>query len=419
MKKHTLLILIIYTIVLSGLVTRNGQLLILAIPPLVYLGIGLLHRPEKPQLTLTRHLSAIQVAEQEPVTIELSVINQGPTIEEVFIEDQIPAGLTLIEGYSTVLTTLSPGATITLTYMLQGPRGAYHFPGVQTTIQERLGLFTEQIYDDISDQLLIVPQTIRLKRVAIRPRQTRVYAGQIPARQGGPGVEFFGLRHYQPGDPLRWVNARATARHTQNLFVNEFEQERMADVGLILDARQQSEIRTSAGSLFDHSAQATAALGEAFLTTGNRVGLFIYGRYLDWTFPGYGKMQQQRILQALAKTQIGSGEVFATLEHLPTRLFPARSQLVFISPLLSHDMDRLIMLRARGYKLLVISPNPIRFEQQQIGQTKDILLAARVAHLERALLLNKLRQADIQVIDWPVDTPFYEIAHASLSRTTV
>ena len=31
----------------------------------------------------------------------------------------------------------------------------------------------------------------------------------------------------------------------------------------------------------------------------NRVGLLVYGRFLDWTFPGYGKVQRERILLGL------------------------------------------------------------------------------------------------------------------------
>ena len=45
------------------------------------------------------------------------------------------------------------------------------------------------------------------------------------------------------------INARATARNPQSLFVNQFEQERVADVGLILDARRQSDVRTGDGAL--------------------------------------------------------------------------------------------------------------------------------------------------------------------------
>jgi uncharacterized protein (DUF58 family) len=208
----------------------------------------------------------------------------------------------------------------------------------------------------------------------------------------------------------------ASARYPDSLFITEFEQERVADVGLILDARHQSDARGAEGSLFEQAIRATASLADTFLSAGNRVGLFIYGAYLDWTLPGYGKVQRQRILQALARAELGEGEVFETLEHLPTRLFPARSQLVLVSPLLKEDPDLLIRLRAHGYRLLVISPDPVAFERQGLAASREVELATRLAHLERSILLDKLRQADIRVVNWPVDTPFAEAAHAALGR---
>jgi uncharacterized protein (DUF58 family) len=224
------------------------------------------------------------------------------------------------------------------------------------------------------------------------------------------------VRDYQPGDPLRWINSRASARHPHTLFINEFEQERVADVGLILDARQQSDAHGPAGSLFEHSVRAAAALADVFLNGGNRVGLFIYGRSLDWTYPGYGKVQRLRILQALARAKTGGGHVFEKLEHLPARLFPAKSQLVLVSPLLPADARELLALRARGYRLLVISPNPLPFERPGLPDSDVVAAATRLANLERQLLLAKLRQADIRVVDWPVETPFEYAAHAALSR---
>jgi len=250
----------------------------------------------------------------------------------------------------------------------------------------------------------------------IRPPRTGIYAGPVPARQGGPGVEFFGVREYQPGDPLRWVNTRASARHQEALFVNEFEQERVVDVGLILDARRQSDVRRGRKSMFEYSIQATAALADVFLNAGNRVGLFSYGRSQNWTLPGYGKVQRQRILLALARAEQGEGDVFERLVHLPTRLFPTRSQLVLISPLLRHDSEMLTQLRARGYRLLVISPDPVAFEEKDLPADKAINLATRLARLERQLLLDQLRQADIRVLDWRVDRPLPQVVHATLSR---
>ena len=419
MQRLLLLGVLIYGLILVGLATLNGAIMALAIPFLVYLGAGLLYAPEQARLKIRRSLSADRVIRDTPVTVSLSITNEGPPQEELFIKDPLLPSLKVIEGQASLLTSLQAGATVELVYTLNGERGVHHFSGVQVSLSDHLGLFRKEEVILAPGHFFVLPEAMQLRHVAIRPRRTRVYAGLIPTRQGGPGVEFFGVRAYQPGDPLRWINERASARHPETLFVNEYEQERAADVGLILDARQQSDVRSTMGSLFEYSIQATAALADTFLNGGNRVGLFIYGRSIDWTFPGYGKIQRERILQALARAQLGGGHVFEKLDHLPARLFPARSQLVLISPLLQDDAQMLIKLRARGYHLLIISPNPITFEQTRLKPSQTVALATRLANLERRLLLHKLRQAGIRVVDWPVESPFPEVAHTALSRMSV
>jgi len=231
-------------------------------------------------------------------------------------------------------------------------------------------------------------------------------------------VEFFGVREYQQGDPLRWINWRASARQYQAFFINEFEQERVADVGMILDTRQRSEIVAESGaSLFEFGVQATAALADSFLRDGNRVGLLLYGTLLDWTLPDYGKIQRERILQRLAQARPGESLVFGELENLPTRLLPPKSQIVFVSPLHSSDLAVLVGLRARGYAVMVVSPNPIAFELKYLpAPDQDTRLASRLAGIERLLMINKLRQAGIQVLDWRIDAPLDQAIPAAMSR---
>jgi len=416
MKKLILLSLITYTLIFAGLTTFNGVVLALTIPLILYLGAGLLYRPAELQLKVFRELSVERISEKQPVQIKLTITNEGEQLEAVLLKDLLPASLTLLDGETELLTPLPAGATAQLSYTVTGTRGPHRIAGVQATASDTFGLFQQQMIVNVPSNVMILPEVIRLKRAEIRPKQTRVYSGPIPTRQGGSGVEFFGVREYQPGDPLRWVNSRASARHSESLFINEFQQERVADVGLILDAREQSDVLAGTDSLFEYGIRATASLADVFLNVGNRVGLFIYGRALDWTFSGYGKVQRERILRALASAKLGGGQVFERLEHLPTRLFPARSQLVFISPLLSQDTPELIRLCAYGYRLLVVSPDPISFEQQTLPQTEDVELGTRIARLEREVLLNQLRHAGVQVMDWPVDTPFQQAAHIALSR---
>jgi uncharacterized protein (DUF58 family) len=408
---------LVYALLFLGLATLNGGMLALAIPLVVLLGATFLWGPETPQLRIVRSLSAESVPAGTPVVVTLSIVNEGPRLEEVTIEDAVPSTLEVTDGAASALSSLPTGGEIEITYTVCGKRGAFEFRDVRVVASEHLGVFRRRATFLVPGRLFIVPAVSRMRQVAIRPLRTRAYAGPIPARQGGSGVAFYGVREYQPGDPLRWINWRVSARHRHRLFTNEFEQERVADVGLILDARCRSDVRGSGGVLFEHAIAATASLALAFLNDGNRVGLLVYGGFLDWTFPGYGKLQRRRILEALARAETGESMVFESFDYLPTRFFPAKSQLVLVSPLCMGDPPMLVRLRARGYQLLVVSPDPVSFEARMLGARPGVELAARIALLERALLLRRLRRAGIQVVDWQVDQPFDRIVHAALDRT--
>jgi uncharacterized protein (DUF58 family) len=406
-----------YALLFLGLVTLNGGMLALAFPLVVLLGAAFLWGPGVPRLEIARSLSAESVSAGTPVVVTLTITNEGPALEEVVIEDAVPPALEVIDGVTSVLASLPAGGTVEIAYTVRAKRGAFKFRDVRVAAGEHLGVFQQRATLSAPGRLFILPRVSKMRQVEIRPLRTRAYAGPVPARKGGSGVAFYGVREYQSGDPLRWINWRMSARHSHELFTNEFEQERVADVGLILDARQRSDVRGRSGTLFEHAVSATASLAVTFLDDGNRVGLLIYGGFLDWTFPGYGKLQRKRILETLARAETGESLVFESFDYLPTRFFPAKSQLVLVSPLCADDLPMLVRLRARGYQLLIVSPDPVRFEARALRAQPGVDLAVRIAHLERTLLLRKLRRAGIRVVDWQVDRPLGRVFHASLGRT--
>jgi uncharacterized protein (DUF58 family) len=191
-------------------------------------------------------------------------------------------------------------------------------------------------------------------------------------------------------------------------------------VGIVLDGRKLTNEFARGHSLFEYSVQAAASLADALLNQGNRVGLLLYASYLGWTFPGYGKFQRERILHALANAKTGESQVFLDLEYIPTRLFPPESQIVFVSPLSDEDLKPLIRLRAQGYDVLVVSPNPVKFELSYLSASnQNIDLAGRILHIERLLLLQKLQRANIHVLDWDVSESFDLLVRKTFSRTPV
>ena len=188
----------------------------------------------------------------------------------------------------------------------------------------------------------------------------------------------------------------------------------------MLDGRLRTNEFARSHSLFEYSVQAAASIADALLSQGNRVGLLLYASYLGWTFPGYGKIQRERILHALASARTGDSQVFSDLEHIPTRLFPPESQIIFISPLNEEDLKPLIQLRAQGYDVLVVSPNPVKFELSYLpASNSNVDLAGRVIRMERLLLLQRLQRANIYVLDWDVSEPFDSLVKRRLGRSPV
>jgi uncharacterized protein (DUF58 family) len=416
MPRSLLLGFITYSLVLTGAATVRGEFIALAIPFVVYLLAGYLFSPEEIKLEATRHLSAERSSPNADVIVNVTITNHGSHLEELLLDDVLPADLKLCSSHSRHLIRLPKDSSYTFSYTVTGARGGYGFESVQAEVNDSLSVTSRTVAIEARKQLFIFPPVTRLRHVAIHPRRTRVYAGSIPARVGGTGTEFFGVREYQQGDSPRVINWRVSAHQQNVLYSNEFQQERVADVGIILDGRLRTNEFARGHSLFEFSVQAAAALTDALLTQGNRVGLLVYAALLRWTLPGYGKIQREKILFSLAHAKPGGSDVFADFQNLPTRLFPPESQIVLVSPLQEDDLMPLVYLRAKGYQVLVVSPNPVKFELSYLPKNKNVKLAGRVIRIERALLLQKIQRAGIQVLDWDVSEPFDQVVKRKLSR---
>lgn len=420
MPRSLLLSLLTYGLLLTGISTVHGEFITLALPLVVYLLVGYLQSAEKIQLEATRHLSLERAAPNQDVDVTVTVSNRGADLDELLLADVVPAELTVRSAQSRHLLRLASGGSYTFAYTVSGPRGAHVFEGLEAQVNDPLAVTRSKVRVEAKGRLFVLPPLTRVRNIVIRPRRTRVYAGTIPARAGGTGTEFFGVREYQPGDSPHSINWRVSARYSETLYANEYQQERVADVGIVLDGRVKSNEFGGGHSIFEYCVQAAASIADALLNQGNRVGLLLYASYLGWTFPGYGKLQRERILHALANAKTAESQVFSDIENIPTQLFPPESQIVFVSPLLEDDLRPLIRLRAQGYDVLVVSPDPVRFELSYLpASNAEVDLAGRVLRMERLVLLQRLQRANIHVIDWDVKEPFDLVVKRRLARTPV
>ncbi len=418
MPRVLVLTLVLSITLVTGLATVSGPVLSLTVPLLLFLAAAFYWRPAGVDVEVDRTLALDRVGHKEEVPLALSLKDRSGLMEDVLVRMPMPEGLRLTQGSQEFRVPFEAGPEVQVPLAVQGPRGYYVLPPMELEAQDPFGLIAQRTTREAPQRLFVLPRGVATTPLDIRVRRTRVYPGLIPARKGGPGVEFYGLREYQYGDDWRWLNHRASARQEAALFVNEFELERAIDSGLLLDVRAHTNLLGGTQNLLEYSIQATATLAEALLSYGNRVGLYIFGGPINWTFPGSGKKQYEKILRSLASASIEESQLFRRLDHLPVRLFPSRCLLIMVSPLSSEDLPSLLALRAKGYQLIVIIPDPIAFEVRVLEEDPHLELAQRLATLERRHLLNKLARGGVQICEWDVAQPLPEVIRRAFGRPT-
>jgi uncharacterized protein (DUF58 family) len=93
-----------------------------------------------------------------------------------------------------------------------------------------LGFFTHRSKGIDSELTLVLP---RFKALAER-LNVRELEASVAAPRAGSGTEMFGVREYRPGDPLRRIHWRSSARHGE-LIVREFEPPGVQTLGIFCD----------------------------------------------------------------------------------------------------------------------------------------------------------------------------------------
>lgn len=397
-KKLGLVLLIIAGLFLATLLSRSAALAWMTLPFLGILVAGVLTSPQDVRLSASRTVSHRRCEAGTLITMTVIIENNGGLIPRLQIHEPIGPKIHLICKLKEPFGALPANGKSELLYIFQAQRGQYHWENVQITVSDPFGLFDKTIQLMTEADILVLPERMSIDPPRLNPRHTLHAPGLHLSRQPGSGVDFYGVREYHPGDPLRWIHWRLSARHPNQLFSKEFEREEMADIGLILDGSAASNLKNGSEELFEYSIQAAAVLARSILRAGNRLSLLALGERVDRVFPGTGRYQLERILNKLAACHPGENVSLNTLKYLPVKLFPSHALIILVSPLHPGDLPAISRLLAGGYQVVVVSPDPVKFVSRGSHQP----LAIRAAAVERAALIWRIRKIGARVMDWPI-----------------
>jgi len=243
------------------------------------------------------------------------------------------------------------------------------------------------------------PELLRIG--AIKLRRTMVLPGETLSRQIGPSGMFYGIRDAAPNDPPRRINWPASAR-TGRLLANEFQVDRTGDVLLVLYARGTELGPVVDDRLLSVSRAAAAGIADSFLREKARVGVGVFGEFLDAVPLGTGRAQRDRVRTALLNARLTPpGAPSERCAISLSRYFPPGVTTILFSTLVDDTIsDLLPYLRRRGFPVVVLSPSPLPvLSESTILSAQDEAVAARLSRLlRRDRIASAWREAP--TIDW-------------------
>ena len=243
------------------------------------------------------------------------------------------------------------------------------------------------------------PELLRIG--SVRLERTTPLPGETRSRRVGESGEFHGIRPARPEDPPRQINWRATARAGRPL-ANEYDLDKTGDLLILLDARPTSLGPTVDERLFSVARAAAVGLSDSFLRVKSRVGVGVFGEFLDVVPLSTGRTQRIRIEMALKQAHLST--VSAPAERCAVsarRHFPPGLTTVVFSSLSDDSSEDLSpYLRRRGFPAIVLSPSPLPLIEAVSRLTgEDEEIARRISRLVRRDRIARAWQ-EAPTIDW-------------------
>jgi uncharacterized protein (DUF58 family) len=194
----------------------------------------------------------------------------------------------------------------------------------------------------------------RMRLHAVR-RLASSWAGGYRSAFKGEGIEFAGVRAYLPGDDVRTIDWRVTAR-TGHLAVRRYVEERNRPVLFVVDVGAATFAGSGDRALLDVAADALALVGAAAVAGGDRIALLAWSDRQEVLLPprrGDAALFDAVRALLLVRGSGRPGDLAGALAQVP-RVLRRSGVLVVISPFLGEGLRPPLAALARRHELLAL-----------------------------------------------------------------
>lgn len=380
------------TFALVGAVADQPALILAGVVPLAYLAATSLSTAPRPDgLVVDRSLDPATAPPGRPIAVTLTVTNESDrTYADLRVVDGVPYDLAVSGGSPRAGTTLEPGESETIRYVMISRRGVYQFDPPTISLRGVGAGAVSELHPEVYGDDRFAG---RLDADAPPLEQTgNNRIGQLTSDDPGEGISFHSTREYAPGDNANRIDWRHYAKDGE-LTTVAFERQVSATVVLVVDARQSARVvagpgRPTAVELGTYAA--TQAMTD-LLSTGHDVAIAVVGMNgpdpagLHWLSPRGGSDQRTRgldLFRHVNRTQSSPVDAYAQFRKV-LELAPPEAQVALFSPLLDDPpVDAIETWLATDRPVSVLSPDVVTTNTLG-GQQTAVLRRARLARCQR------------------------------------
>ncbi|TDE97497.1 DUF58 domain-containing protein [Occultella glacieicola] len=264
-------------------------------------------------------------------------------------------------------------------------------------------------------RVTVYPTAVPLRRLPL-PRRLQGLTGPHTSRRVGDGTDLHDVNLFTPGDRLRRIDWRVSARRSLDvttgrlgeLYVRRTFATADATVMLVVDSRDNvgpdvdtwgggKEARVDEPTSLDLAREAATSLAKRYLDGGDRVGLDDLGLRRRPVAPAGGRKQWDRITQRLATI---APEGSPTPRERAPQVSAAALVVVF-STFLDDEAARMAQQwHAQAHRVIAVDVLPeVRVQHLDTYQQT----AYSLVRLERGIRLERLRRAGVEVVHWVGD----------------
>jgi len=215
-----------------------------------------------------------------------------------------------------------------------------------------------QTAPDIGSTPPLPPEVFqRVKAIQIRTQHlvTEALAGEYESAFRGRGMEFDEVRAYAPGDDVRHIDWKVTARYDAP-FVKSFREERELTVVLAIDISSSADFGTGPRFRHEVAAEVAAILATTAVRSNDRVGLVLFSdgieRYIP---PKKGRTHVWQVIREILAAKPGRrGTDLGGALGFVGRVIRRRAVVFLVSDFFASGYDDALRLLARRHDVTAV-----------------------------------------------------------------